>query len=64
MVVELVLVSIRLGQRPITGNGTSDGVVPFTKIYDSTILGTNQGSVRRGFSQLTLTLNMKILRSG
>ena len=32
----------------ISGNGTSDGVVPFTKIYDSTILATNQGSVRRG----------------
>ena len=49
MVVELVLVSIRLDLAGsiITGNGTSDGVVPFTKIYDSTILATNQGSVRR-----------------
>ena len=52
MVVELVLVLIRLSSIlfSITGNGTSDGVVPFTKIYDSTILATNQGSVRRFYS--------------
>ena len=65
MVVVLVSVSTKsdLGAN-ITGNGTSDGVVPFAKIYDSTILATNQGSVRRGGLQLTLTLNMKILKSG
>ena len=39
---------IRPAGAKITGNGTSDGVVPFCKIYDSTILATNQGSVRRG----------------
>ena len=37
------------GGTNITQNGTSDGVVPFCKIYDSTILVTNQGSVRRRF---------------
>ena len=36
-----------VGGTNITQNGTSDGVVPFCKIYDSTILVTNQGSVRR-----------------
>ena len=36
---------IRPAGATITGNGTSDGVVPFCKIYDSTILATNQGSV-------------------
>lgn len=39
---------IRPAGSVIAGNGTSDGVVPFAKIYDSTILATNQGSVRRG----------------
>tara|TARA_Y100001937_G_scaffold7533_1_gene9564 strand:- start:2461 stop:4242 length:1782 start_codon:yes stop_codon:yes gene_type:complete len=40
----------------ITGNGTSDGVVPFAKIYDSTILATNQGSVRRGAASVNLNI--------
>jgi ribonucleoside-diphosphate reductase alpha chain len=49
---------IRPAGKRITGNGTSDGVVPFCKIYDSTILATNQGSVRRGAaSVLILILN-------
>ena len=41
---------IRPAGSNITQNGTSDGVVPFCKIYDSTILATNQGAVRRGAS--------------
>ena len=28
--------------------GQSEGIVPWAKIYDSTIIATNQGSVRRG----------------
>tara|TARA_B100001778_G_scaffold324380_1_gene318647 strand:+ start:1321 stop:3102 length:1782 start_codon:yes stop_codon:yes gene_type:complete len=40
----------------ISGNGTSDGVVPFCKIYDSTILATNQGSVRRGAASVNLNI--------
>ena len=32
----------------ITGNGKSEGVVPWCKIYDSSIIATNQGNVRRG----------------
>ena len=32
---------IRPAGANITGNGTSDGVVPFIKMYDSTILATN-----------------------
>ena len=47
---------IRPAGSPITGNGTSDGVVPFAKIYDSTILATNQGSVRRGASSVNLNI--------
>ena len=47
---------IRPAGAKITGNGTSDGVVPFTKIYDSTILATNQGSVRRGAASVNLNI--------
>ena len=47
---------IRPAGATITGNGTSDGVVPFTKIYDSTILATNQGSVRRGAASVNLNI--------
>jgi len=50
---------IRPAGAPITGNGTSDGVVPFTKIYDSTILATNQGSVRRGAASVNLNIEHK-----
>jgi len=45
---------IRPAGAKITGNGTSDGVVPFCKIYDSTILATNQGSVRRGAASVNI----------
>ena len=47
---------IRSAGSRITGNGTSDGVVPFCKIYDSTILATNQGSVRRGAASINLNI--------
>jgi ribonucleoside-diphosphate reductase alpha chain len=40
----------------IAGNGTSDGIVPFCKIYDSTILATNQGSVRRGAASVNINI--------
>ena len=47
---------IRPAGANIKGNGTSDGVVPFCKIYDSTILATNQGSVRRGAASVNLNI--------
>ena len=47
---------IRPAGSKITGNGTSDGVVPFCKIYDSTILATNQGSVRRGAASVNINI--------
>ena len=47
---------IRSAGSKITGNGTSDGVTPFCKIYDSTILATNQGSVRRGAASVNLNI--------
>jgi|694.fasta_scaffold18120_9 ribonucleoside-diphosphate reductase alpha chain len=47
---------IRPAGSPITDNGTSDGVVPFIKINDSTILATNQGAVRRGASSSNVNI--------
>jgi len=40
----------------ITGNGKSEGVVPWCKIYDSSIIATNQGSVRRGAASVNLDI--------
>jgi len=50
---------IRPAGAKITGNGTSDGVVPFCKIYDSTILATNQGAVRRGAASVNINIDHK-----
>ena len=47
---------IRSAGSNITDNGTSDGVVPFIKINDSTILATNQGAVRRGAASTNLSI--------
>src|SRR5210317_213936 len=47
---------IRPAGSKITQNGTSDGVVPFAKIYDSTIIATNQGAVRRGAASVNLNI--------
>ena len=48
---------IRSRGEAITGNGKSEGVVPWCKIYDSTIIATNQGSVRRGAASVNLDIN-------
>jgi len=48
---------IRGRGKTISGNGVSEGVVPWIKIYDSTILATNQGSVRRGAASVNLNIN-------
>mgnify|MGYP000654214569 CR=1 FL=1 len=47
---------IRPAGAKINQNGTSDGVVPFIKIYDSSILATNQGSVRRGAASVNIDI--------
>ena len=48
---------IRGRGKPIRENGVSEGVVPWCKIYDSTILATNQGSVRRGAASVNLNIH-------
>lgn len=39
------------------GEGTTDGVVPFAKIFDSSILATSQGNVRRGAASVNLSID-------
>ena len=49
---------IRPAGTPIgNGDGTTDGVVPFCKIFDSTILATSQGNVRRGAASVNLNID-------
>ena len=47
---------IRPAGSKISQNGTSDGVVPFCKVYDSAVLATNQGSVRRGAASVNIDI--------
>jgi ribonucleoside-diphosphate reductase alpha chain len=55
--VGISLSRIRERGSPIKGNGKSEGIVPWSKIYDSTIIATNQGSVRRGAASVNLDIN-------
>ena len=55
--VGISLSRIRGRGESITGNGKSEGIVPWAKIYDSTIIATNQGSVRRGAASVNLDIN-------
>ena len=45
--VGISLSRIRERGDEITGNGKSEGVVPWAKIFDSSIIATNQGNVRK-----------------
>jgi len=55
--VGISLSRIRPRGTSIKGNGRSEGVVPWAKIYDSTIIATNQGNVRRGAASVNLDIN-------
>ena len=54
--VRISVSRIRPRGAAITGNGKSEGVVPWCKIYDSAIIATNQGSVRRGAASVNLDI--------
>ena len=60
--VGISLSRIRGRGEDITGNGKSEGIVPWAKIYDSTIVATNQGSVRRGAASVNLDINHKDIK--
>lgn len=50
--------NIRPSGTPIgKANGTTNGVVPFCKIFDSAILATSQGSVRKGSIAINLDID-------
>jgi len=55
--VGIGLSRIRGRGKAIKDNGTSEGIVPWAKMFDSTILATNQGSVRRGAASVNLSIN-------
>lgn len=42
---------------PITGNGSSEGTIPFMKGFDTTTIAVNQGSTRRGASAIYLPID-------
>ena len=52
--VGIYLGDIRARGATISGNGKSEGIIPWAKIYDSTTVAVNQGSVRRGASAVYL----------
>lgn len=48
---------VRPRNSTIGKNGVSEGTIPFMKITDSTILASNQGSVRRGATSINLAFS-------
>lgn len=52
--VGIYLGDIRGRGSPIKGNGKSEGVIPWAKVYDSTTVSVSQGSTRRGASAVYL----------
>jgi ribonucleoside-diphosphate reductase alpha chain len=49
--------NIRGRGAPISGNGKSEGVVPWLKCFDSTTTAVSQGNVRRGASSVYLRVD-------
>lgn len=54
--VSIYLGDIRARGATIKGNGTSEGVVPWAKVYDTTTAATSQGGVRRGAAAVYLPI--------
>lgn len=54
--VGIYLGDVRGRNAPIKGNGVSEGVIPWSKVYDTTTMSVNQGSTRRGASALYLPI--------
>lgn len=46
--VGIYLGDVRGRGAPIKGNGKSEGIIPWAKVYDSTIVSVSQGNTRRG----------------
>jgi ribonucleoside-diphosphate reductase alpha chain len=54
--VGIYLGDIRGRGAPIKGNGKSEGIVPWAKVFDATTLSVSQGSTRRGASAIYLPI--------
>lgn len=54
--VGIYLGDVRGRGSPIKGNGVSEGIVPWSKVYDTTTVSVSQGSTRRGASSLYLPI--------
>src|SRR5690348_6958410 len=54
--VGIYLGDIRGRGAPIKGNGVSEGIVPWARVYDTVTISVNQGSTRRGASAVYLPL--------
>ena len=52
--VGVYLGDVRGRGAPIKGNGVSEGVIPWAKVFDATTVAVSQGSSRRGASALYL----------
>lgn len=48
---------IRPAGSPISSGGTTEGAIPFLKIYDSVITGISQGNIRRGAAAIYLPVD-------
>lgn len=55
--VGIYLGDIRCRGKAIAGNGASEGVIPWAKVYDVTTVSVNQGSTRRGASAVYLPID-------
>lgn len=55
--VGIYLGDLRARGKDITGNGKCEGVIPWCKVFDSTILSASQGGIRRGAAALYLPID-------
>lgn len=55
--VGIYLGDIRGRGASINGNGKSEGIIPWAKVYDTTTVSVNQGSTRRGASAVYLPID-------
>lgn len=55
--VGVYLGKLRPAGSKISSGGTSEGIIPFAKIFDSVTVGINQGNVRRGAAAVYLPVD-------
>lgn len=47
---------VRAAGHKISKGGTTNGIIPFVKVYESTIVATSQGNTRRGAASVNLNI--------